>query len=283
MTPVLPNFFIIGAPKCGTTSLARWLSAHPQVFMSRIKEPHFFSTDLGNRKFDSECKYLQLFASATARHLAVGEASTWYLFSDAAVPAIESRLQGVRYIVLTRDPVEMARSLHHHNVRVLHEDKADLMEAWWLQEPRRRGDRIPATCTEPAFLQYLSACALGRQLERLYERVDPRRVLHLKLETLQSDPGAEYRRVLEFLGLDDDGRCDFQVANPARGYRSRNVQRFLRFSGKLRLKLGITRGLGLSRLNERRLEKTLPTFDFLQVLESAFAEERVRLNRFENR
>lgn len=42
---IKPNFFIVGAPKCGTTSLAHWLAGHPQVFMSPVKEPHFFNTD----------------------------------------------------------------------------------------------------------------------------------------------------------------------------------------------------------------------------------------------
>ena len=79
-----PNFFIIGAPKCGTTSLATWLSGHPNVFMSAVKEPHFFNTD--DRRFISTLEaYENLFRAASSDHCAVGEASVWYLSSTEAV------------------------------------------------------------------------------------------------------------------------------------------------------------------------------------------------------
>jgi hypothetical protein len=86
-----PNFFIVGAPKCGTTSLSEYLRSHPNVFMSSPKEPHFFATDLYPRNpegIDSVAAYLQLFTDARDQHQVVGEASASYMFSDAAIPAI---------------------------------------------------------------------------------------------------------------------------------------------------------------------------------------------------
>ncbi|NJO14781.1 MAG: sulfotransferase [Thioploca sp.] len=57
-----PNFFIVGAPKCGTTALSEYLSSHPNVFMSYPKEPHYFSTDMPNKRSSSSLEdYLQLF------------------------------------------------------------------------------------------------------------------------------------------------------------------------------------------------------------------------------
>jgi hypothetical protein len=272
-----PNFFILGAPKCGTTSLARWLGEHSQVFMSQVKEPHYYSTDLANRSVTSKSGYRRLFRGVTDDHRAVGEASTWYLYSREAVPAIERKHPGVRYIVMTRDPVEMAHSLHHHNLRVLHEDRTSFEEAWALQEERALGRAIPKTCTEPAFLQYKAACSLGSLLERLYGRVEEARVLHIRLEDLKADPAGEYRRVQEFLGIPDEGRNTFPAANEARGHRSAAVQMLLRLGGRARVALGISRGLGLGRLNERSQPKAVLSDAFCSELAQAFADERRRL------
>jgi hypothetical protein len=79
-----PTFFIIGAPKCGTTSLAAWLGTHPDAFMSPTKEPDFFNTD-DRQGVTSLSEYEELFREARNNHIAVGEASVWYLSSSHAV------------------------------------------------------------------------------------------------------------------------------------------------------------------------------------------------------
>jgi len=274
------KFFIVGAPKCGTTSLARWLEQHPQVFMSPIKEPHFYSTDLANRSVQSSERYTRLFDGVTEAHRAIGEASTWYLFSHEAVANIEQEHPGARYIVMTRDPVAMAHSLYHHNRRVLHEDQPTFEAAWQLQEERAAGRLIPRSCTEPAFLQYKAACSLGSLLERLYTQISDNRVLHIPLEWVRNNPGSQYRRTLAFLGLDDDGREAFPVANEARGHRSPLAQRLLRLGGRIRTGLGFNRGFGLARLNEQARPKAILTREFQLELEYVFKEEQSRLAGF---
>jgi len=87
-----PNFFILGAPKCGTTSLAMWLSEHPNIFMCPIKEPHYFNTD-GLQRIKTLEQYESLFTDAKPEHVAVGEASTHYLYSKEAVPRILENLK----------------------------------------------------------------------------------------------------------------------------------------------------------------------------------------------
>lgn len=265
-----PNFFILGAPKCGTTSLARWLEAHPAVFFSPHKEPHFYSTDLANRNITSEAAYHRLFDGAGPGHLAIGEASTWYLFSKEAVPNILQAVPDARFIVMTRDPVDMARSLHHHNLRVLHEDEADFARAWALQDTRRAGHKIPRDCTELAFLQYGAACSLGAQVARLLDHVPPEQVLHIPLDGLRAEPALHYRRALAFLRVPDDGREDFPLANPARGHRSRVVQRALRLGSRMRRILGLRRGTGLARLNERADPKPSLDLELVKELERYF-------------
>lgn len=245
--------------------------------MSSIKEPHYYSTDLANRTVTSRRRYEQLYRNLKPQHQAAGEASTWYLYSREAVPAIERVNPGARYIVMTRDPVEMVRSLHHHNVKVLQEDVTDIETAWRLQEERALGHCLPPGCRESSFLQYRAACSLGTLLARLYRMVPAQRVLHIPLDQLRLDPRASYLRVLDFLGVPDDGRLVFPVENKASGYRSAAFQRLLRIGGWVRLSIGVNRGFGLGRINERVFPKAPLTEEFEVYLEAVFAEERERL------
>ena len=98
-----PDFFIVGAPKCGTTALYEYLRPHPNVFMSTVKEPHFFAKDLGSYphiKTDEE--YAALFAGANEQHLRVGEASVYYLRSAVAIPNIREFNPDARLIAMFR-------------------------------------------------------------------------------------------------------------------------------------------------------------------------------------
>ena len=248
------RLFILGAPKCGTTSMALWLSQHPAIAMSRIKEPHHYNTDMGNRTVTDRREYETLFdISAQTRVLA--EASTWYLYSDAAVPNILADHPDAKFVAMTRDPVEMAISLYYHNRFKLHEPLETLAEAWAAQDARARGTGLPRDCVEPTFLQYAQACSLRNLVTRLQARVRPENLLVLRLEDMRSDPGAGYRAVLDLVGLPDDGRSDFPVQNEARRHRSRALGHLFRPLKKIKRKLGLRTRLNLMALNKVPLER----------------------------
>lgn len=243
-----PNFFIIGAPKCGTTSLAAWLSEHPNIYMSPVKEPHFFNTDLKYINTPSRHEYERLFRGATDEHKAVGEASVFYLFSKVAVPRIEQELPGARYIVMVRNPVDMAYSLHHQQLFSGNEHIEDFAEAWHLSEERAKGRFVTQWCREPKLLDYRSVCRLGEQLQRVYSLVPRERVLVLNLEDVRKDPRKEYREVLQFLNVPDDGRQGFPVHNPAKVRRWPWLRRVVKALIHLKLWIGMPRILCMSQL-----------------------------------
>jgi Sulfotransferase family len=218
-----PQAYIAGAPKCGTTALAQYLSEHPLVSVSAPKEPGYFATDLpGLSVVRDDGAYLRLFRKRGARVRI--DASIWYLFSREAVANILARRPDARFIVMLRNPVTMIRSLHGQLLRTLDEDERDLAQAWRWSEARREGRNLPSKCRAPRTLVYTETAAFGEQLERLFEAVGPQRVLVLFQEELERDAAAVYRRVLAFLGLPDDGRETFSVINPAAGFRSETVQ-----------------------------------------------------------
>lgn len=271
----LPNFFIVGAPKCGTTSLADWLAQHPAIFLSTPKEPHFFSSDLANRNVPDWDAYRRLFRGVKPGHEAVGEASTWYLFSEVAVPAIEARIPAPRYIVMTRDPVDMAYSLYLHNVRHLHEDASTFEEAWGLQERRAQGEKVPRGCREPNFLQYRRACSLGSLVTRLLAHVPGKRVLHLPLEKMVQDPARMYHEVLGFLEIRRDVGFTpvFSHRNEARLPKNRLLHAAMLRLGGVRRALGI-RNMGLLRRNEVPVRDRAMSEKMREELSEIFAEER---------
>ena len=239
-----PNFFIIGAPKCGTTSLAAWLADHPDIFMSPVKEPHFFNTD-HQRYFNSLDGYERLFDQATDRHSAVGEASVWYLYSIEAVSNILAYNADAKFIVMLRNPVDMAPSLHEELFFTGREDVEDFSRAWELQEQRRHGENLPRMAVEPKLLQYGALCSLGSQLDRLYRQVSRDRVKVVLLEDVIGGPREAYLSILEFLELGDDGRRVFPNLNRAKARRWPGLNQVAWLATKTKKAFGIERGFGL--------------------------------------
>ena len=249
--PREPNFFILGAPKCGTTSLAHWLARHPQVFMPAIKELDYFNTDIRKAFTETWPQYQAHYAPALPSHRAVGEASTGYLRSEVAVPAIEARYPACRYIVCLRNPVDMASAWHRQMLFECWEDVRDFTTAWKLQETRREGHALPAGCLEPANLQYARVCALGSQVERLLTHVPAARVHFVLLEDLRDRPREVWRGVQAFLGIDDDGRQRFPALNVASDV-PRPLARAIRATSDFKRRHRIGFGFGiLNGLNQR--------------------------------
>jgi hypothetical protein len=238
-----PNFFIIGAPKCGTTSLSVWLGEHRKIFMSPIKEPHFFNND-DRQAISTVDEYEALFRGASGEHVAVGEASVWYLSSANAVTSILRYQPEAKFIVMLRNPIEMAPALHGEMLLSGLEYEQEFSMAWGLQEERRQGRRIRDAWARRRFL-YGEICSLGTQLERLYKIVPSDRVLTVILDDIRADPRPEYLRVLQFLEVPDDGRLDFPVYNPASAFRYPGIQRVAYPILHLKDRLGVSGGLGL--------------------------------------
>ena len=237
----MPDFFIIGAPKCGTTSMAKWLRQHREIYVPEVKEPHYFNTDLDYLNIRNWDEYTRLFAGAEEHHKAVGEASVFYLYSQEAVPRIEREIGPARYIVMLRNPVRMARSLHEQKVFSQNEHIADFSRAWELSETRRRGDGVSPLCTDPRVLDYKRVCSLGEQLAGLYRRIPTDRVLTVVLDDVKENARREYLRVLNFLGVPDDGRRAFPAHNRAKRRRSKTLARLWKMARTVKDRLGLPR------------------------------------------
>ena len=283
-----PNFFIIGAPKTGTSAMAHYLSMHPQVFLTTPKEPNHFNSDHDIAEYRSAARYAGLFDGADERHRAVGEGSVWYLYSKVAVPRIEAELPGSKYIVMLRNPAEMAPSLHQQQVFGRNENIEAFEDAWRAQDRRRAGHDIPWFMRDVDRLLYKEACSLGTQLARLLDTVPRDRVLWLFNEDLRSDPRAAWCEVQAFLGLDDDGRETFPPVNVAKRRRSGALALIPRAYLALRRRYGVPPlGTGIfnriSQLNS--VERSRPPLspEIREMLREAFEPEVRLLESITNR
>ena len=212
-----PNFFLIGAPKCGTSALAHYLGEHPEVVFAYPKEPYYWADDFPGiqRRFgiQSFSKYEALFQDTTQKTVAAGEGSTIYLASSCAVDRILQYQPDAKFIVMLRNPVELASSMHLQQISQLNEDESSFEKAWNLQDERRRNLQLPRGCYEPRLLQYREIASLGRQMDELFRKTDRDRVHVILYDDFQNNVGDTYGETLRFLGLSSDNRQEFPRIN----------------------------------------------------------------------
>ncbi len=211
-----PNFFIVGAPRCGTTALSEYLGAHPDIFISTPKEPHYFAKDLGEKcRFSQTLEdYLSLFRDVNESYIALGEASVFYLYSSVALQEIKNFNPDAKLIAMIRNPVDLVYSLHAQWLYIKAEDQLNFENAWRLQASRRQGQNIPTDCSRcPEVLQYAEIAKLGSQIKKLLKVFPRSQVLVIRLDELASSPQKTYEKVLEFLNVTSDNRNSFHVSN----------------------------------------------------------------------
>ena len=225
----LPNFFLVGAPKSGTTALYQYLAQHPAIHMSPIKEPTFFApevVELGSesrRAFERDApalqdyldgpmrekrdggivleweQYLKLFKHARAE-VAIGEASVSYLGSLGAAQAIHDRVPDARILMMLRDPADRLFS-HYASAYGLGITDRTFLE--WIED-----ERVQEIGRRPPWGP-IWAGRYGIHLHR-YLKVFPAHQIHVDLyDEFISAPGQTLAGILTFLGVDPSWPFDF--------------------------------------------------------------------------
>ena len=212
-----PNFFIAGAPRCGTTALYKYLRGHPNIFLPSLKEPHFFAADMRERRSFytwTTGEYFALFHEVTDNHLAIGEASVFYLYSSKAFQEIYRFNHAAKIIVMLRNPVDLLASLHSQMVYGATERRIDFEKAW-------RENDLPDGRPCPTIETYRQAGKLGACVERLYSIFPKHQVKIVLLEDFQNSPKEVYEKILRFLGVPSDHRNYFPKINKNKKIRIR--------------------------------------------------------------
>ena len=222
-----PDFFVVGAPKCGTTSLYGYLGAHPEIFMSLKKELHYFGSDLQRWRRPTKSQYLSLFAKAKAEKR-VGEASVFYLYSKRAAAEIKEFCPNASIIIMLRNPVDMLHAMYSQSRYSMEEDLEDFEAALEAEEDRKQGLRIPRGARSVNNLLYRDLGRYAGQVRRYFDAFGRKNVHVIVYDDLMDDVASVYRETLRFLGVDEAFVPCFEVRNPNKVVRNPALQSILR-------------------------------------------------------
>ena len=226
--------FIVGAPRCGTTSVAHFLKGHPAVAFPVVKEPHFFAQNDLRALSDHvlrdrvESDYLRRFYSRETHRRVGVDASVTYLYTPEQLEPILRLWPNSRFVVAVRDPLTMLPSLHQRLIYTGDETIPSFKDAWAAVPDRTAGRRIPRRCVEPRWLRYDQAARFGTYLERLFAVVGRERCLVLLFDDLAADTSQQYQQLMTFIGIDALPRTSFAARRESKSVRSRWLQRLLK-------------------------------------------------------
>jgi hypothetical protein len=223
---ILPDFLIVGAQKCGTSSLYRNLVRHPSIVPAFVKEVHFF--DNSRNYFQKgvgwyKAHFPSLLYKYYITHICkndfiTGEASPFYLFHPHALRRISELLPEVKIIIILRNPVDRAYSHYHHEVEKGRETLS-FEDAIRMEEERLRGefDKLMAdekyTSLNYSCYAYLLRGIYVDQLKRVYSYFEKSQFLILKSEDFLKDSQSTIDKVFQFLGLPGWQMEHFKKAN----------------------------------------------------------------------
>lgn len=232
----LVDFFVVGNSKSGTSALHRFLTTHPEICMSALKEPNFFATDfcheadVGAFTTKTLQQYHGLFRSSP-QHSLRGESSACYLYSKEAAQNIYSYNPDARIVSIFREPVDFLFSYHLEmltNPVSEGEVEKNFRQALQLERERKNGKSVPDGCLVPDLLYYSERVTYASQLERFYNYFDRDQVIVFIYDDFKRDNARVYKELLQFLGVDDTFRPPaFNTYNKSKKLRSKWAQNFV--------------------------------------------------------
>jgi hypothetical protein len=213
----LPTFFVIGAPRAGTTSLYQYLSLHPEIGMSRIKEPHFFADNVRPpaQRVDNLPAYEALFSPDMRVRGEASPSYTCFAQHSGAPERIRELVPEAKFLYLVRDPIKRTLSHYMHRVAVENERRPLPAALGDIDDPAN-----PYTCPS----------RYATQLELYLRHFPAEQILVLDQRDLLVDRQQVLRRVFSFLGVDESfASTGFEEQSGGNDDRRRYKIGYLRF------------------------------------------------------
>lgn len=232
----LPRFvYIVGAPRCGTTTLAGFLKQHPRICFPVVKEPHFFLQHDVRTLDDTalrdivEREFLDRFYGHCDAGRDTGvDGSVSYLYDpESLLPAL-TLWPDAKFVIAVRDPMSMLPSLHARLKYTGDETIERFEDAWAAIPDRAAGKRIPRSALDPRWLRYDEAGKFGSYVERFFDIIGRERCFVSVFDDLIADPEGQYRAMCEFVGIEPFEGTSFKPKRGARGFRYGWLQRLLK-------------------------------------------------------
>src|SRR6478736_2541533 len=236
--------FIVGAPRCGTTSLSRYLASRPDVCFSSVKEPHFFAgadlRGLSDRKLRLRIlnEYLARYFPQRRSSPVLAEGSVTYLYVPEQLVPILRLWPRAKFVIGVRNPLTMIPSLHQRLCFNGDETVRDFAQAWALVPERRQGREVPRSCADPRWLDYWEAGKLGKYVRQFLDTLGRDRCFVYLFDDFASDPARVYGQILNFLELPNDGRHEYPTHRDSRDFKIGWLQRALKRPPRSLMTLG---------------------------------------------
>ncbi len=205
----LPNFLIIGAAKSGTTALYHYLNAHPQIYMSPVKEPKFFALEGEKINFGGPRDYvkdyitdLEIYENLfnnVQNEIAIGEASPWYLHSPKAAKRIKYYIPNCKLIAILRNPIDRAYSQFLSLVQRNFEPLSDFSQALKLEQYRKEQNWSPRWFYKDRGFYY-------EQLNRYFDNFEREQIKIYLYEDLKNNSQKVVQDIFQFLEVNDTFR-----------------------------------------------------------------------------
>ena len=227
MPKSIPNLFIVGAPKCGTTSMFDFLVQHKEVAYGIHKEPHFFNEDHPEYRHATNLEHYLSFFDQEQSCRYVLDASTNYFYSRAAISGILRFNDRSKIMVMLRNPIDLVVSLHSHFLFKQSETIEKLEQAWESGALRERAPEFVKKHPYPGHLSYQEAGQLGKYYLQILEVVPREQLLTVFFDDIVATPKEVIKSVCEFLELDFGPDPQFLKSNQKQNVYSRRLNKWM--------------------------------------------------------
>ncbi|MDT0636365.1 sulfotransferase [Spectribacter hydrogenoxidans] len=262
----IPNLFVIGAPKCGTTALVEALSRHPEIYVPKKEIRYFdartfydFPEDAQVRTLDQYLRYFDSNSAARSRYRVDG--SVFNMYAASSLQDILALNANAKFVLTLRDPLDAAKSMHmqrlkYHDLR-MREVSESFADCWKLLDERRVGRGFPPGCRNRFLFRYDLLYDYGLYLPHIEQLVPARNLALIDYADLVRRPGETLEALWRFLGVERhpismSRENNSYVVEP--NFLSKLSERFVRRSAPLRHALAAA-GLPINRIGRAMISK----------------------------
>ena len=268
----VPNLFLIGAPKCGTTALATQLAGHPEIFLGK-KEPRYFDA---RTFFDYEedwpiknmQEYLTMFDSELAFEARYRvDASVFNMYSEGSIKDILALNPDAKFIMVLRNPLTAAKSMHRQRLKYvdprMREVSTSFEDCWRILEKRKVGVGFPDGCRNKFLFRYDLLYSYEKYIPFISKLVDKKNIIYISYDDFLKAPATVYDRICHFLGI-LPFRVESIIVNPSDVIKLDLKNKFIFI---LRRYLSyLSRNLGLSGASIAKIASALLRYDRVAMI-----------------
>jgi hypothetical protein len=220
----IPNLFIAGLPRSGTSSLHDYLGQHPEIFMTAIKEPNYFAPDFHKESdayhhkqlyfpYRTKDQYLRLYKNWHDEKIA-GEASWTSLYSKMAAREIRQFNPNAKIIIALREPVSFLYSYHSAAAFALGESIQDFKQALSVETERKNGKYLGKRIIVPSWLFYSDFVRYADHVQRYVSVFSNDQMKIILFDDFKQNTAGVYNTILTFLDVSCDFNPEFNIVNP---------------------------------------------------------------------